>query len=294
MKSAQQSLSLFTSSGPKIHDKERKWAQEMADLVEGLVWKRNATLGLERMNANVAIALKELGLNIVDAQQALEMARTIKSPEEVKCIVASLHATEVAVGKLHDAVSPGLAENQLCAGPRTNPWFQESASYVIQKNDLVALDTGVVGCHGHYSDSDFSRTFRAGPEPPTEEQKELYRTALAQVNHSMSMLRSGLTFGEYADLAWDIPEQYWAIQYFVSAHGCGLTGECPYLYHRGDFPDAGYDGVIEPGMVLCVVSYIGIEDGTQGVKLRALPARSTIELHSPIISRNAHTLLGDR
>ncbi|KAG5793631.1 hypothetical protein H9Q69_007324 [Fusarium xylarioides] len=288
MKSAQQSLSLFTSSGPKIHDKESKWAQEMADLVEGLVGKRNATLGLERMNANVAIALKELGLNIVDTQQALDMARTIKSPEEVKCIVASLHATEVAQNG--DYVETRL----LSAGPRTKPWFQESASYVIQKNDLVALDTGVVGCHGHYSDSDFSRTFRAGPEPPTEEQKELYRTALVQVNHNMSMLRPGLTFREYADLAWDIPEQYWANQYFVSAHGCGLTGEYPYSYHRGDFPDAGYDGVIEPGMVLCFESYIGNEGGTQGVKLRALPARSTIELHSPIMSRNAHTLLGHR
>ncbi|KAG7414844.1 hypothetical protein LZL87_007559 [Fusarium oxysporum] len=276
----------FTSSGPKIHDKERKWAQEMADLVESFIGKRNATLGLERMNANVAIALKELGLNIVDAQQAIEMARTIKSPEEVKCIVASLRATEVAVGKLRDAVSPGLTESQLwsvmhksvieqhgdyietrllSAGPRTNPWFQESASYVIQKNDLVALDTDVVGCHGYYSD--FSRTFHAGPDPPTEEQKELYRTALAQVNHNMRILRPGLTFREYADLAWDIPEQYWANRYFVSAHGCGLTGEYPYLYHRGDFPDAGYDGVIEPGMVLCVESYIGKEGGTQGVKL---------------------------
>ncbi|KAF9765152.1 hypothetical protein IL306_002628 [Fusarium sp. DS 682] len=214
------------------------------------------------------------------------MARTIKSPEEVKCIVASLRATEVAVGKLRDAISPGLTENQiwsvmhksvieqngdyvetrlLSAGPRTNPWFQESASYVIQKNDLVALDTDVVGCHGYYSD--FSRTFHAGPDPPTEEQKELYRTALEQVKHNMSILKPGLTFREYADLAWDIPKQYWANRYFVSAHGCGLTGEYPYLYHRGDFPDAGYDGVIEPGMVLCVESYIGKEGGNQGVKL---------------------------
>ncbi|KAF5964601.1 putative peptidase yqhT [Fusarium bulbicola] len=58
----------FTNSGPKIHGKERKWAQEMADLVGSLAGKRNATLGLEHMNANVAITLEELGLNIVDAQ----------------------------------------------------------------------------------------------------------------------------------------------------------------------------------------------------------------------------------
>ena len=46
-----------------------------------------------------------------------------------------------------------------------------------------------------------------------------------------------------------------------------MMGEYPYLYHRGDFPDAGYDGVIEPGMVICVESYIGEEGGIQGVKL---------------------------
>ncbi|KAF5603004.1 peptidase yqhT [Fusarium subglutinans] len=241
----------FTNSGPKIHDKERKWAQEMVDLVGSLAGKRNATLGLERMNANVVITLEELGLNIVDAQYVIEISRTIKSPDEVKCIVPSLRATEAAVGELRDAVSPGLTENQLwsvmhksvieqnedyiktrllSAGPRTNPWFRGSAGYVIQKNDLAVLDTDVV-------------------------------------NHNMSILRPGLTFREYADCAWDIPVQCWANRYFVSAHGCGLTGECPYLYDRGDFSDAGYDGVIEPGMVFCVESYIGEEGGTLGVKL---------------------------
>ncbi|MEO5321908.1 hypothetical protein PV773_01170 [Mesorhizobium sp. CC13] len=46
-----------------------------------------------------------------------------------------------------------------------------------------------------------------------------------------------------------------------------MTGEYPYLYHRGDFPDAGYDGVIEPGMTICVESYTGEQNGSEGVKL---------------------------
>jgi Xaa-Pro aminopeptidase len=83
----------------------------------------------------------------------------------------------------------------------------------------------------------------------------------------MSILRPGLTFREYAYLAWDVPEQYWANRKFVSAHGCGLTGEYPYLYLRGDFPDAGYDGVIESGNVLYAESYIDNKGDTQGVKL---------------------------
>lgn len=34
-----------------------------------------------------------------------------------------------------------------------------------------------------------------------------------------------------------------------------------------DFEQSGYDGVVEPGMTLCVESYIGEEGGDEGVKL---------------------------
>lgn len=190
----------FVAAGPGIEDKEQKWAAEMVELVEELTAKKNATVGLERMNAGAAIALRDLGLNIVDAQKPVEMARSIKSREELKCVIASLRATEVAVGELRDAIRPGLTENELwavlhksvienngdyvetrllSAGQRTNPWFQETANYKIGKNELIALDTDVVGCHGYYSD--FSRTFHSGPDAPTPEQKELYRVALEQV-----------------------------------------------------------------------------------------------------------------
>ncbi len=83
----------------------------------------------------------------------------------------------------------------------------------------------------------------------------------------MGILKPGMSFREYADLAWNIPDRYYANRYYLSAHGCGMTGEYPYLYHHGDFPDAGYDGVVEPGMTLCVESYIGEDGAKEGVKL---------------------------
>jgi Xaa-Pro dipeptidase len=290
----------FAAAGPKIAERERAWAAEMADLVTGLVGK-GATLGLERLNAGTAIALGELGLKIVDAQEPVEMARAIKSAEELKCVSASLRATEIAVGKLRDAIRPGLTENELwsvlhksvieqngdycetrllSAGRRTNPWFQETASHVIGANELVALDTDVVGCHGYYSD--FSRTFHAGPGQPSHAQKELYKVAHEQVHYNMDILEPGMSFRDYADRAWNIPEKYYANRYFLSAHGCGMTGEYPYLYHHGDFPDAGYDGIVEPGMTICVESYIGEEGGAEGVKLeqQVLITESGIELLS--------------
>jgi len=190
------------------------------------------------------------------------------------------------VAKLRAAIRPGLTEAELWsvlhasviaqdgdyvetrllnAGERTNPWFQETSAKVIGPNELIALDTDVVGCHGYYSD--FSRTFHAGPDRPTATQRELYKTAREQVEHNLAILRPGLSFRDYAEQAWDIPARYHAHRYYLSAHGCGMTGEYPYLYHRGDFPDAGYDGEIRPGMTLCVESFIGAEDGGEGVKL---------------------------
>jgi Xaa-Pro dipeptidase len=290
----------FVAAGPEIAEREREWAAEMAAAVAELAGS-GVTLGVERINAGAALALAAEGLRIVDAQEPVEMARAIKSDEEVKCVRASLRATGIAVGKLREAIRPGQSENELwsvlhqaviaqngdycetrllSSGARTNPWFRESSPKAIAENELVALDTDVVGCHGYYSD--FSRTFHAGPGRPSEAQRELYKLAHEQVHHNMGLLRAGLAFRDYAEAAWDIPERYFANRYYLSAHGCGMTGEYPYLYHRADFPEAGYDGTIEAGMTICVESYIGAAGGREGVKLeqQVLVTESGIELLS--------------
>lgn len=290
----------FVAAGPGIQAREKAWAVEMADLIEELAGK-GATVGLERLNAGTAIALKDCGLRIVDAQQPVEMARSVKSSEEMKCVNASLRATETGVARLRDAIRPGMTENELwsvlhqsviaqnadyCetrllnAGARTNPWFQETSSNVIGENELIALDTDVVGCHGYYSD--FSRTFHSGPGKPTEAQRELYKVAYEQVQSNMDILHAGMSFRDYAERAWDIPEKFYDNRYYLSAHGCGMTGEYPYLYHKGDFPDAGYDGEIVAGMTICVESYIGAAGGCEGVKLeqQVLVTETGIELLS--------------
>ena len=278
----------FVAAGHGIAAREREWAADMAATIRDLVRSDNGspTVGIERINAGTALALGAAGLTIVDAQRPVEMARSIKSPGEVDCIRASLRMTERAVGEVRDAIRPGITENELWAvmhqaviagngdycetrllnsGPRTNPWFQETGSRMIRENELIAFDTDVVGCPGYYSD--FSRTFHVGPDEPTAAQREQYLLAYEQVHHNMSIIGPGVTFREYSERAWDIPERFHPHRYYLSAHGCGMTGEYPYLYHHADFADAGYDGVIEPGMTLCVESFIGAPDGKEGVKL---------------------------
>ena len=290
------------AAGEEIAARERAWARAMAATLAEEIG-RGETVGIERLNAGAALALALAGegVHLVDAQAPLERARAIKSAEELKCVRASLRATEAGVAQLAAAIRPGQTEAELWSvlhraviaqdgdyietrlinsGRRTNPWFQETGTKAIGENELIALDTDVVGCHGYYWD--FSRSFHAGPDAPTPARRRLYRVAHEQVHHNMEILKPGLSFRDYADRAWTIPDEYVANRYYLSAHGCGMTGEYPYLYHRADFPDAGYDGEIGPGMTLCVESYIGETGGAEGVKLeqQVLVTRTGVELLS--------------
>ena len=275
----------YVAAGDGIATVEAAWARQVASLVREHCRER-AAVGVERVNAGAVLALRDEGFQLSDAQAPIERARAIKSAEELKCVRASVAATEVAVARLRDAMRPGLSENELwsvlhqgvialggdyvetrllSSGQRTNPWFQETGERRLQENELVALDTDVVGCHGYYCD--FSRTFHTGPDEPTGQQRELYQVAHEQVHHNMQILRPGVSFREYSERAWEIPERFVANRYYLSAHGCGMTGEYPYLYHSMDFDESGYDGVVEPGMTICVESYIGEDGGAEGVKL---------------------------
>ena len=153
----------------------------------------------------------------------------------------------------------------LNSGCRTNPWFQECSQKPISKGELVALDTDVVGRYGYYAD--FSRTFLCGDGNPSRRQQDCYRLAHEQICHNLELMRPGLGFAEVSELGWRIPDKYRAHRYYLLAHGIGMTGEYPYILYKDDYERGGYDGVIEPGMVLCVESFIGAEDGGEGVKL---------------------------
>lgn len=273
----------YPASGGRLAEMARRWAKEIADLARGA--------GAERLAVDVLhpAGVGELArhqIEVVDAQAPVEAAKSVKSPEEIDVIRASLRLVESAVSRLREALVPGITEVELwaalhnetiagggeyvetrllSAGARTNPWFHEASSQVVQAGDLVALDTDVVGPGGMYSD--FSRTFLCGTGQPSDRQRRLYELALQQVRHNTALLRPGATFREVSEKGWKIPDEYVAQRYFCLAHGCGLTGEYPYILHPRDIDEFGYDGVIEENMTLCVESYIGAEQGAEGVKL---------------------------
>jgi len=270
-------------NGDKLEPVTERWAAEIDDLMKKTGSKR---IGLESATAAAAFALQRLGYTIIDAQEPVERARAIKVPNEIKLIRSSSRAAEDAVRILERHIRPGISENELwshmhqhviatdgdyvetrllASGHRTNPWFAECSPKIIETGEIVALDTDVVGRYGYYAD--FSRTFLCGQDKPTDAQKNLYRLAYDQVQHNVDILKVGMSFHEYSQKAWRIPDPYVKRRYFALAHGVGMNGEYPYIVHREDIVEKGYDGIIEAGMTLCIESYIGDERGGEGVKL---------------------------
>jgi Xaa-Pro aminopeptidase len=172
---------------------------------------------------------------------------------------AHLHAENVRRG------GEWIETRLLSSGPRTNPWFQECSSRVIQAGDLVAFDTDLIGPYGYCAD--ISRTWLCGDRPASAAQRDLYRLAREQIARNLALVRPGIALSELSEQAFRLPERYRANRYSVIAHGVGLCDEYPAVYYPEDATQSGYHGVLEANMTICLESYVGAEGGAEGVKL---------------------------
>lgn len=272
-----------------VSNRDDESAGAFADEITDLLKKHGGgsmKIGLDRCAHLHAIALQKRGCDVKDCQGEILAVRAIKTDEEVKCLQVSMAGAEAAVAAVREAIKPGVSENDLFAtmyhevirqggefietrllssGQRTNPWFNEASGRKVRPGEIVALDTDMIGCYGYFSD--FSRSFRCGPGKPTDYQKMLYRMAYDQVQHNIGIVKPGMQFREIAEKAWKIPDRFVEQRYTSVMHGVGMHGETPFIAHAIDYATYGKDGVLMPGMVVSVESYIGEKNGREGVKL---------------------------
>ena len=148
----------------------------------------------------------------------MELARAIKSADEIRAMRCALATCEAAMAAMQAALRPGISEQELWArlhaenvrrggewietrllssGLRTNPWFQECSSRVIEAGDLVAFDTDLIGPYGYCAD--ISRTWLCGDRPASAAQRDLYRLAQEQIAHNLALVRPGLGLREFSE-----------------------------------------------------------------------------------------------
>ena len=134
----------------------------------------------------------------------------------------------------------------------------------IEAGDLVSFDTDLIGPYGYCSD--ISRSWLCG-DRPSDEQRRLYAAAFEQIETNIAALAPGRSLHEVSEQCWEIPPEYLSQRYPSLMHGVGLADEYPSIKHQVDLDAKGYEGVVAPGMLICVESFIGVEGGREGVKL---------------------------
>jgi Xaa-Pro dipeptidase len=275
----------YFNSGARVAEHAGLWAAEIAVLLRAH-GGGNRRLAIDKADRAGIVALEALGVDLQDGQEVMEQARAIKSPDEIKAMRCALADCEAAMAVMQSHLRPGITEQELWAhlhtenikrggewietrllssGPRTNPWFHECSSRVIESGDLVAFDTDLIGPYGYCVD--VSRTWICGDGRASPEQKDLYRLAREQIAYNLALVRPGVGFRELSETAWRLPERYRANRYSTIAHGVGVCDEYPAIYYPEDAEASAYDGVLEENMTICLESYIGAEGGAEGVKL---------------------------
>lgn len=268
-------------AGSNAAETTRRWAAEIADLVE-THGGGNRRLAADRLEWPAAAELQRLGITPVEGQPLTEKARSIKTVEEIKLVREVIRTCEDGVRELEQAITPGITERDLwstlhrsniasggewietrllSSGPRTNPWYQECSDRILEEGDLVGLDTDLIGLQGYCCD--ISRTWRVGHGMADDRQRRTYADAFDFLTRLMNTVGPGVSLSEISDAIGPKPEGY--LTYSCLVHGVGMCDEYPVAFWKGT--PGQYDEILLPGMTVCVESYLGPREGGEGVKL---------------------------
>jgi len=264
-----------TSSGGDVVTASSRFASEIIATVQSFD-STIKSLAIDRFPLVATDAFRNVGFSLTGSDKALQSAKMIKLPIEIPYIREAMRRVEAAVQRLEENLEPGRTEAEAWAeyyyafmanqgqyvatrlfqsGSQTFPYFKECGDREMQKGYMVCLDTDALGYEGYAVD--FSRSFVCGNVKPIVIQRHLYALAHEQLETNADALRPGITYQDLAETAWRIPEEHQDSRYYCVGHGLGVSGEFPNIPHKVEGKPYPLSGVIEPGMVICLESYVG-------------------------------------
>ncbi len=268
-------------TGDRTDDFARRWADEIA----AMLGPGPHDLAVDRLDPAGLDALRDRRIRVHDGQRVANRARVVKTNSELDVIRQAVRACDDAIDEMHAALRPGMTEIELWAelhrssialggewfetrlltsGRRTNPWYQECSTKVIEPGELVAFDTDLIGIGGY--SVDVSRTWQCG-EQPSSAQQRLHEAASEQLANNLELFVPGASFIEISQRAHLPPPDLHSVTNAAVAHGIGLCNEYPLILNRDHLAENGYDGEVLEGMVLCVEALAAPPGGDEAVKL---------------------------
>ncbi len=272
----------YFSHGDQAETQLKKWTQEIGDITDTYC-KNSKRLAIDVINGPAVTELNKIGISVIDAKSILEQARVIKSSDELQCMKAAIEVAEIGISKMRNELRAGMTENELwsilhktnidhggewiecrllSSGERTNPWMQECSNKIIQQGEMVSFDTDMVGPYGYCAD--ISRAFVEGNNF-NDEQKKLYQMAVEHINYNAELIKPGMSFKEFTEKSWVLPNDYYDNRYPCMVHGIGLCDEWPFIKYPTD--GGQREGYFEKNMTITVETYIGKVGDKEGVKL---------------------------
>lgn len=230
-------------------------------------------VGVDYLTVPMMKAFQKFGFNIVDGQQTMLDAQTIKTKEEIQLLEISAAMVDGAYWDVFNFVKPGVRENEVCAlmrkrlvelgaenvhnvnvisGDRAYPHPHDFSDRIIRPGDMVFLD--VVNDFNGYKTC-YYRTFVCGK--PTERQKRVYKQAYDWLYDAIKLVKPGVSTAEitqcwptYKDLGYNDEYETLALEL---GHGVGISHWAkPVIGHQHSLK---YPEILQEGMHLALETY---------------------------------------
>jgi Xaa-Pro dipeptidase len=276
-----------------------KGVASVAATVQELAGKQlDGPLAIDEAPSSLYFGLFEhLGVEIVDAAEALGAAKVIKTPDEIECIQQAQRINEAAMYDVLRMLRPGVRQSELtgtflrrifelgatgnCVDPifQPMPATQAAGPYTVNgavafplcsndrmlaEGDVIWVDSGI-DFHGYASD--FGTTWIVGRHArPTERQRGQFRRWKDVVDATLEVTRPGATGADLtaAAIKTNGGTRPW-LDHFYLIHGLGtFSAEMPLI---GSDLGPAFDEslVLAPGMLM-VLEPVAWDEGAAGYR----------------------------
>jgi len=90
-------------AGSRHEEQARRWGAEMVDLIKGHSGK-NAKIAIDQCGLVGYRTLEDAGISLGSGQEVMELARSIKGPDEIKAMRCAAHAGMTTMNEMHEAL----------------------------------------------------------------------------------------------------------------------------------------------------------------------------------------------
>jgi len=231
-------------------------------------------------------ALEAEGVKVVDGQQTILRAETIKTPEEVDLVEMSIAIVEAAFWEVVNKTRPGIHENEIngmmrnviyslgaeeiqninvITGNRSHPHPHDASDRMLRMGDMIFID--VVSCFNGYKTC-YYQTFVTGK--PSAKQLDVYKRCYDWLFSAVELIKPGVSTADVCkvwptakELGLATEGEAFALQL---GHGIGITHWAKPVISRLfsiDHPEE-----IKEGMVFALETYAG--SGNDGARIEEM------------------------